>query len=78
MLKRRPFQPRSRRPHLLRQSRDPQGRIPQLLDLEEEAQGQSPEGNLTSQQLAPLRQQPREDLRLILRILGRLISRAEG
>ena len=78
MLKRLLLQPRNRRPHLQHQSRDPQGLIPQLPSQEEEAQDQSREGNPTSLQLAPLRQRPREDLRTILRILGRLILRVEG
>ena len=78
MLRRLLLQPRNRRPHLLHQSRDPQGLIPQLQSQEEEAQDQSQEGNPTSQQLAPLRRQPREDPRLILRILGRLTLRVEG
>ena len=78
MLKRLLLQPRNRRPRLQHQSRDPQGLIPQLPSQEEEAQDQSREGNPTSLQLAPLRQRPREDLRAILRILGRLILRVEG
>ena len=78
MLKRLLLQPRNRRPHLQHQSRDPQGLIPQLPSQEEEAQDQSREGNPTNLQLAPLRQRPREDLRMILRILGRLILRVEG
>lgn len=78
MLKRLLLQPRNRRPHLQHQSRDPQGLIPQLPSQEEEAQDQSREGNPTSLQLVPSRQRPREDLRMTLRILGRLISRVGG
>ena len=78
ILKRLLLQPRNRRPRPLHQNRDPQGLIPQLQGQEEEAQDQSQKGNPTSLQLAPLRQRPREDLRTILRILGRLILRVEG
>ena len=78
MLKRLLLQPRNRRPRPLHQSRDPQGLILQLPSQEGEAQDQNQEGNPTSLQLAPLRQRPREDLRMILRILGRLTLRVEG